>query len=173
MAGLYQRNIDPNFATPGGISAASPNAGIGAPGGAGLPRAQEDNFDPAQLAGILGLVGKNGAVPAAAPNATTAPVDPNANIIFSGAPTRPNGEGLDPGQAMAINQQTGEQPIVDAATGFGKDANGDDIQAAYVVAPAAAPAIGNGVPAAGQGGILGMFSRGWDAVKRYLPGAGA
>ena len=56
MAGLYGRMVDPNFAAPvrGGTGA---NAGIGAQGAPGLPR-QEDDFNAAQMAGLLGLMQK-------------------------------------------------------------------------------------------------------------------
>lgn len=58
MAGLYGRMVDPNFAAPnrGGVGS---NAGIGAPGAAGLPRVQEDDFNAQQMAGLLGLMAKN------------------------------------------------------------------------------------------------------------------
>jgi hypothetical protein len=48
--------LDPNFAAPvrGGTGA---NAGIGAQGAPGLPR-QEDDFNAAQMAGLLGLMQK-------------------------------------------------------------------------------------------------------------------
>ena len=57
MAGLYGRVVDPNFAAPGrgGVGA---NAGIGAQGAPALPRAQEDDFNAAQMAGLLGLMAK-------------------------------------------------------------------------------------------------------------------
>lgn len=54
MAGLYGRMVDPNFAAPvrGGQGA---NAGIGAQG-AQLQRPTEDDFNAAQMAGLLGLM---------------------------------------------------------------------------------------------------------------------
>ena len=57
MAGLYGRMVDPNFAAPGrgGVGA---NAGIGAQGAPRLPQALEDDFDAAQMAGLLGLMAK-------------------------------------------------------------------------------------------------------------------
>ena len=56
MAGLYGRMVDPNFAAPvrGGTGA---NAGIGAQG-AQLQRPTEDDFNAAQMAGLLGLMQK-------------------------------------------------------------------------------------------------------------------
>ena len=56
MAGLYGRMVDPNFAAPGrgGVGA---NAGIGAQG-AQLQRPTEDDFNAAQMAGLLGLMQK-------------------------------------------------------------------------------------------------------------------
>ena len=55
MAGLYGRMVDPNFAAPvrGGQGA---NAGIGAQGAPGLQRPTEDDFNAAQMAGLLGLM---------------------------------------------------------------------------------------------------------------------
>jgi len=75
MAGLYGRMVDPNFAAPnrGGNGA---NAGIGAQGAPGLQRPTDDDFNAAQMAGLLGLMakGKPGEDAAsAAPGAT--PVD--------------------------------------------------------------------------------------------------
>lgn len=57
MAGLYGRMVDPNFAAPG-RGGVSPNAGLGAPGSAGLMKPQEDDFNAAQMAGLLGLAAK-------------------------------------------------------------------------------------------------------------------
>lgn len=57
MAGLYGRMVDPNFAAPG-RGGVSPNAGLGVPGSAGLMKPQEDNFDAASMAGLLGLAAK-------------------------------------------------------------------------------------------------------------------
>ena len=69
MAGLYGRMVDPNFAAPGrgGVGA---NAGIGVQGAPALQRAQEDDFNAAQMAGLLGMMqrakkpGEEGAAPA-------------------------------------------------------------------------------------------------------------
>ena len=88
MAGLYGRMVDPNFAAPtrGGVGA---NAGIGAPGSAGLPRQQDDNFDAAQMAGLLGMLakqkkpGEETATPGAAPGALDA-AQPGMTPITNG-----------------------------------------------------------------------------------------
>ena len=79
MAGLYGRMVDPNFAAPGrgGVGA---NAGIGAQG-AQLQRPTEDDFNAAQMAGLLGLMQKAkkpgedaaSAAPGAAPLDTAQP----------------------------------------------------------------------------------------------------
>lgn len=75
MAGLYGRMVDPNFAAPG-RGGVSPNAGLGAPGSAGLMRPQEDDFNAAQMAGLLGMMAKQqkdkDAKDAAAANAAAA-----------------------------------------------------------------------------------------------------
>ena len=57
MAGLYGRMVDPNFSAPnrGGNGA---NAGIGAQGAPALQRPTEDDFNAAQMAGLLGLMQK-------------------------------------------------------------------------------------------------------------------
>lgn len=57
MAGLYGRMVDPNFAAPnrGGQGA---NAGIGAQGAPALQRPTEDDFNAAQMAGLLGMMQK-------------------------------------------------------------------------------------------------------------------
>lgn len=57
MAGLYGRMVDPNFAAPnrGGQGA---NAGIGAQGAGALQRPQDDDFNAAQMAGLLGMMQK-------------------------------------------------------------------------------------------------------------------
>lgn len=57
MAGLYNRMVDPNLVAPD-LPGQGANAGIGAPGAAALPRAQEDDFNAQQLAGLLGLLAK-------------------------------------------------------------------------------------------------------------------
>ena len=75
MAGLYGRMVDPNFAAPG-RGGVSPNAGLGAPGSAGLMKPQEDDFNAAQMAGLLGMMAKQqkdkDAKDAAAANAAAA-----------------------------------------------------------------------------------------------------
>jgi len=80
MAGLYGRTIDPNFAVPGrgGVGA---NAGIGVQGAPALPRAQEDDFNAAQMAGLLGLMQK-----AKTPGADTASAAPNAAALDAAQP---------------------------------------------------------------------------------------
>ena len=57
MAGLYGRMVDPNFAAPmrGGQGA---NAGIGAQGAPALQRPTDDDFNAAQMAGLLGMMQK-------------------------------------------------------------------------------------------------------------------
>lgn len=57
MAGLYGRMVDPNFAAPN-RSGQGPNAGIGAQGAPALQRPTEDDFNAAQMAGLLGLMQK-------------------------------------------------------------------------------------------------------------------
>ena len=104
MAGLYNRMVDPNFATPNGTGV-SPNAGLGAPGGAGLPGKQADNFDPTQMAGLLGMLAKKkkpgeegaDAAPGAAPGAAQpgmAPIGNQGN--FDMAPAMAQGAGALP-----------------------------------------------------------------------------
>ena len=55
MAGLYGRMVDPNFAAPNRSGQGS-NAGIGAQGAPALQRPTEDDFNAAQMAGLLGLM---------------------------------------------------------------------------------------------------------------------
>lgn len=57
MAGLYGRMVDPNFAAPvrGGQGS---NAGIGAQAAPRLQSPQDDDFNAAQMAGLLGLIQK-------------------------------------------------------------------------------------------------------------------
>lgn len=75
MAGLYGRMVDPNFAAPvrGGTGA---NAGIGAQGAPALQRPTEDDFNAAQMAGLLGMMARQqkdkDAKDAAAANAAAA-----------------------------------------------------------------------------------------------------
>ena len=65
MAGLYNRMVDPNFIAPnrGGVA---PNAGVGAPGPGALQRPQEDDFNAAQMAGLLGMMAKQKEQPGSA-----------------------------------------------------------------------------------------------------------
>lgn len=156
MAGLYNRAVDPNFATPG-AAAASPNAGIGAPGAGALPRQQEGNFDPTQMAGLLGMMarqkkpGEEDAAPGQQPGASG----------YDISPYMPGGQGGS-GQfdmAGAMPGMAGA-PAPDAAGGFQLPQGavpGTDLTAGLPGAGAAPMAGGNfgpGVPAGGMGAIL-------------------
>ena len=76
MAGLYGRMVDPNFAAPvrGGQGS---TAGIGAQGAPGLQRPTDDDFNAAQMAGLLGLMqqAKKPGEDAASAAPGTAPLD--------------------------------------------------------------------------------------------------
>ena len=106
MAGLYGRMVDPNFAAPtkGGTGA---NAGIGAQGAPGLQRPTDDDFNAAQMAGLLGLMAKGkpgedaasaapGAAPADAAQPGMVPITNEGNFDWQpamqqGAGALPNG----------------------------------------------------------------------------------
>jgi hypothetical protein len=117
MAGLYNRMVDPNFATPmrGGVS---PNAGLGAPGSAGLPRQQEDDFNAAQMAGLLGMMAKQkkpgeeaasaapGALDAAQPGMTPITNGGNFDMAQAMPGVMPGMQGQLPGSA-AFQDNTG------------------------------------------------------------------
>ena len=72
MAGMYRRNISPNFSSPGMQVAASQGAGGAIPrGGVAVPTGQQDNgIDPSKLGGLLGMMGKGKDQAAAAGDAT-------------------------------------------------------------------------------------------------------
>lgn len=176
MAGLYNRMVDPNFATPmrGGVS---PNAGLGAPGSAGLPRQQEDDFNAAQMAGLLGMLakqkkpGEESAVPNAADTIT--PVVPTETPNMA-----PNGIPLPQGQMAVDNPIAGQQNIADAASGWGKDFNGNPIMISSPEAVQSAMSnFGNGMPTSSQAaanpGLLDLISNGWNSFKGLFSGGGA
>ena len=183
MAGLYGRMVDPNFAAPvrGGQGA---NAGIGAQGAPALQRPTEDDFNAAQMAGLLGLMQKAkrpgedaaSAAPGAVPNAadTITPVVPTETPSVA-----PNGIPLPQGQVAVDNPIAGQQNIADAATGWGKDFNGNPIMISSPEAVQAAMSnFGGGVPTATQTaanpGLLDLIANGWNSFKGWLGGgAGA
>lgn len=152
MAGLYNRTVDPNFVAPS-RSAQGANAGIGAPGAAGLPRAPEDNFDPAQLAGLLGMLAKQKEAEGAAPDAAAPAQDAftGSNQMNLAAPEFMNG--------MAQNVQgAGGVPIPQMPADGGYQLPqgalpGADMLQGVQGAGAAAPGLlgnfGSGIPAAG------------------------
>ena len=156
MAGLYNRAVDPNFATPG-AAAASPNAGIGAPGAGALPRQQEDNFDPTQMAGLLGMMARK--KKPGEEGADAAPGQQGASG-YDISPYMPGGQGGS-GQfdmAGAMPGMAGA-PAPDAAGGFQipQGTFGADLTAGIPGAGAAPMAGGNfgpGIPSGGMGAIL-------------------
>lgn len=58
MAGLYQRRIAPNMASPAMTVAQSKGAGQAIPRGAGIPQQQDQGIDAAKLGGLLGALGR-------------------------------------------------------------------------------------------------------------------
>ena len=167
MAGLYRRINDPNMAAPvrGGTGA---NTGIGAPAPGRLPDQPQDDFDAAKLAGLLGMMQKKEqpqpAAPGAAPNAGPE-VTP---VLQSATPDMAYGKQLPQGQVAVDNPIAGQQNIADAASGFGKDFNGNPIQISTPEAvQAAQQQIQAGVAAAPQvaaqnPGILDMIRSWWN-----------
>jgi hypothetical protein len=141
--------VDPNFAAPvrGGTGA---NAGIGAQGAPALQRPTEDDFNAAQMAGLLGLMAKNKkpGEESAAPNAadTITPVVPTETPNIA-----PNGIPLPQGQMAVDNPIAGQQNIADAASGWGKDFNGNPIMISSPEAVQSAMSnFGNGMPTSTQ-----------------------
>ena len=178
MAGLYRRINDPNFAAPvrGGTGA---NPGIGAPAAGRLPDQPKDDFDAAKLAGLLGMLQKKEQEEAAAPGAA-----PNAGpevtpVVQSAEPNTMYGNPLPQGQIAADNPIAGQQNIVDAVSGYGKDMNGNPVQLASPEAVQAAQAqIQAGMAAAPQvaaenPGLLDMFRNGMGWLGGLFSGGGA
>ena len=133
MAGLYNRMVDPNFIAPG-RGGVSPNAGVGAPGPGALQRPQEDDFNAAQMAGILGLMAKQqkdkeaaaalGAGGAGAPGAASGmvPITNEGNFdwqpaMAQGAGALPNGGNFamppaGSGEAFQLGNVGGAAPLM-------------------------------------------------------------
>ena len=168
MAGLYRRIYDPNMAAPirGGTGA---NPGIGAPAPGRLPDPPQDDFNPAQLAGLLGMMQKKKEEPQpAAPGAAPGAEPQVTPVVQSAAPDMAYGKPLPQGQVAVDNPIAGQQNIADAATGWGKDLNGNPIQISTPEAvQAAQQQIQAGVAAAPQvaaqnPGILDMIRSWWN-----------
>lgn len=170
MAGLYRRIYDPNMAAPvrGGTGA---NTGIGAPAPGRLPDPPQDDFNPAQLAGLLGMMQKKKEEPQpAAPGAAPGAEPQVTPVVQSATPDMAYGKQLPQGQVAVDNPIAGQQNIADAATGWGKDLNGNPIQISSPEAvQAAQQQIQAGVAAAPQvaaenPGLLDMIRNGWQGL---------
>ena len=128
MAGLYRRINDPNFSAPVRAGTGA-NTGIGAPAPGRLPDQPKDDFDAAKLAGLLGMLQKKEEPQAAAPGAAPGAEPQVTPVVPSETPNMaPNGLQLPQGQTAVDNPIAGQQNIADAASGFGKDFNGNPIQ---------------------------------------------
>ena len=128
MAGLYQRTLTPNTASPAMQVAASQGAAGGIPRGASAAMPQQgQGIDAAQLGGLLGMI-RNSAAPgatgegvfnpgvmpgvgqsmalgsgSAAPFATTAAQSaPSAGVLGAGIPTDGMGLNFDPSKLSSI-----------------------------------------------------------------------
>lgn len=129
MAGLYQRTLTPNTASPAMQVAASQGAAGGIPRGASVSMPQQDQgIDASQLGGLLGMI-RNSAAPgatgegvfnpgvmpgvgqsmaigggSAAPSAatTTAQSAPSAGVLGAGIPTGGMGLNFDPSKLASI-----------------------------------------------------------------------
>lgn len=166
MAGLYNRMVDPNFTAPG-RSGAGANAGVGAPGAAAIPRAEDDNFDATQMAGLLGLIAKqqkDKEAASAAPGA--AGTAPGAQAAPGMVPIGNEGNfDMAPAAAGMIPQNPAWQDATAAPTGFQlpPQGSGEAFQLGNVGAqglgPQGAPLMsnfGSGVPAAPANPVAGM-----------------
>ena len=166
MAGLYGRMIDPNFAAPGrtGVGA---NAGIGAPGSAGLPRQQEDDFDASKLAGLLGMLAKDqkdkeaaaaavageGNAPGAAPGMVPVGNEGNFDMAPAMAGQLPNGGGFamppaGSGEAYQLGNVGGQGPLL-SNFGAGIPAGGPQAVAEMGTMQMPAAIGGAGIPQIG------------------------
>lgn len=118
MAGLYQRTITPNTASPAMQVAASQGAAGGIPrGGAVSMPQQEQGVNAAQLGGLLGMI-KNGAAaggtgegvfnPSVMPGVGQsmamggASASPSAGVLGAGIPTEGMGLSFDPSSLSSI-----------------------------------------------------------------------
>ena len=129
MAGLYQRTLTPNTASPAMQVAASQGAAGGIPRGASAAMPQQgQGIDAAQLGGLLGMI-RNSAAPgatgegvfnpgvmpgvgqsmalggsSAAPAAanTAAQAAPSAGVLGAGIPTDGMGLNFDPSRLASI-----------------------------------------------------------------------
>ena len=129
MAGLYQRTLAPNTASPAMQVAASQGAAGGIPRGASAAMPQQgQSLDASQLGGLLGMI-RNSAAPgatgdgvfnpgvmpgvgqsmalgggSAAPSAatTTAQSAPSAGVLGAGIPTGGMGLNFDPSRLASI-----------------------------------------------------------------------
>ena len=129
MAGLYQRTLAPNTASPAMQVAASQGAAGGIPRGASAAMPQQgQGIDAAQLGGLLGMI-RNSAAPgatgegvfnpgvmpgvgqsmalgggSAAPSAanTAAQAAPSAGVLGAGIPTDGMGLSFDPSRLASI-----------------------------------------------------------------------
>ena len=118
MAGLYQRTLTPNTASPAMQVAASQGAAGGIPRGASVSMPQqEQGIDAAQLGGLLGMI-RNSAAPGATGegvfNAGVMPgvgqsmslgsgsAVPSAGVLGAGIPTGGMGLSFDPSKLSSI-----------------------------------------------------------------------
>lgn len=97
MAGLYQRTLAPNTASPAMQVAASQGAAGGIPRGASAAMPQQgQGIDAAQLGGLLGMI-RNSAAPSAAAQSA-----PSAGVLGAGIPTGGMGLNFDPSKLSSI-----------------------------------------------------------------------
>lgn len=129
MAGLYQRTLTPNTASPAMQVSASQGAAGGIPRGASAAMPQQgQGIDAAQLGGLLGMI-RNSAAPSAAgegvfnpgvmpgvgqsmalgggsaaPSAATTAAQsaPSAGVLGAGIPTEGMGLSFDPSKLTSI-----------------------------------------------------------------------
>ena len=122
MAGLYQRNLTPNTASPAMQVAASQGAAGGIPRGASADMPQQgQGIDAAQLGGLLGMI-RNSAAPSATGEGVFNPgvmpsvgqsmalgsgsavqaAVPSAGVLGAGIPTDGMGLNFDPSKLSSI-----------------------------------------------------------------------
>lgn len=117
MAGLYQRTLTPNTASPAMQVAASQGAAGGIPRGASAAMSQQgQGIDAAQLGGLLGMI-RNSAAPGATGEGVFNPgvmpgvgqsmalapsAVPSAGVLGAGIPTDGMGLNFDPSKLSSI-----------------------------------------------------------------------
>lgn len=118
MAGLYQRTLTPNTASPAMQVAASQGAAGGIPRGASAAMSQQgQGIDAANLGGLLGMI-RNSAAPGSTGDGVFnpgvmpgvgqsmalggGPAAPSAGVLGSGIPTDGMGLSFDPSKMSSI-----------------------------------------------------------------------